>query len=117
MALLTFDMPYALALMPGLPLTTREREVALLVLSGSSNKEIARHLSISLATTKSHVHNILGKLSLKRRGQLATCLSGRVLSGVVKPTSFSPYSFDFLLGHVEHRTKPSRPLAAPASAA
>ena len=34
-------------------------------------KEIARQLNISLATTKSHVHNLLGKLNVQRRSQVA----------------------------------------------
>jgi DNA-binding NarL/FixJ family response regulator len=52
-------------------LTAREREIIQLVSSGLSNKEIARKLNIELSTTKSHVHNVLGKLSLQRRGQVA----------------------------------------------
>ena len=53
------------------PLTAREEEVVGLIGAGYSNKEIARRLSIGLATTKSHVHNLLGKLRLKRRIQVA----------------------------------------------
>src|SRR5580700_7223163 len=52
-------------------LTAREQEIIRLVSSGLSNKEIARKLSIELSTTKSHVHNVLGKLNLQRRGQVA----------------------------------------------
>jgi two-component system, NarL family, nitrate/nitrite response regulator NarL len=52
------------------PLTRRELEISQLVASGLSNKAIARRLGISLSTTKSHVHNILGKLSLQRRAEL-----------------------------------------------
>ncbi len=52
-------------------LTTREREVVRLIVGGKSNKEIARQLDIGLATVKSHVHNLLGKLELNRRSQLA----------------------------------------------
>jgi two-component system nitrate/nitrite response regulator NarL len=52
-------------------LTTREREISRLVSAGLSNKEIARQLNIELSTTKSHVHNLLGKLQLRRRGQIA----------------------------------------------
>jgi two-component system, NarL family, nitrate/nitrite response regulator NarL len=53
------------------PLTVREEEIAALVGAGFSNKEIARLLSIGLATTKTHVHNLLGKLGLERRTQVA----------------------------------------------
>lgn len=50
-------------------LTTREREIVTLLDDGLSNKEIAQRLCIEVATVKNHVHNILGKLDLKRRGQ------------------------------------------------
>jgi DNA-binding NarL/FixJ family response regulator len=52
-------------------LTPRELEIVRLISTGLSNKEIARQLNIGLATTKSHVHNVLGKLNLQRRGQVA----------------------------------------------
>jgi two-component system, NarL family, nitrate/nitrite response regulator NarL len=61
----------------GLPLpalTRRERQAAELITGGLSDKEIARQLNISLATTKSHVHNLLGKLNVQRRSQVADCL-------------------------------------------
>jgi DNA-binding NarL/FixJ family response regulator len=52
-------------------LTAREEEVARLIVAGESNKDIARLLSISVPTVKSHVHNLLLKLGLPRRGKLA----------------------------------------------
>ncbi|MBV9825472.1 MAG: response regulator transcription factor [Alphaproteobacteria bacterium] len=52
-------------------LTLRERQIVGLVSAGLSNKEIARQLNIELSTAKSHVHNLLGKLHLQRRGQVA----------------------------------------------
>lgn len=55
-------------------LTRRERQAAELIRSGLSDKEIARQLNISLATTKSHVHNLLGKLHLRRRSQVSEWL-------------------------------------------
>lgn len=51
-------------------LTGRELEIYRLVGAGLSNKDIARRLRISLGTTKSHVHNLLGKLSLQRRADV-----------------------------------------------
>jgi two-component system, NarL family, nitrate/nitrite response regulator NarL len=54
------------------PLTRRELEISRLVAAGLSNKDIARRLGISLGTTKSHVHNLLSKLSLQRRGEVVT---------------------------------------------
>jgi DNA-binding NarL/FixJ family response regulator len=52
-------------------LTRREWQAAELIRSGLSDKEIARRLNISVATTKSHVHNLLGKLNVQRRTQVA----------------------------------------------
>lgn len=59
-------------------LTRRERQAAELIKSGLSDKEIARRLNISLATTKSHVHNLLGKLNARRRSEVADHLSGHI---------------------------------------
>lgn len=59
-------------------LTVREREVVRLMGAGLSNKDIARRLGISLGTTKSHVHNVLGKLGLQRRIELVSEASGGV---------------------------------------
>ena len=58
-------------------LTPREFEIVRLIGTGLSNKEIARRLNIGLATTKSHVHNALGKLNVQRRGQAATWMYAR----------------------------------------
>ncbi len=52
-------------------LTERERDVIALLAEGSSNKQIARELSISETTVKGHVANILGKLELTDRTQAA----------------------------------------------
>ena len=61
---------------PAVPLTRRERETAELIATGLSDKEIARRLNISLATAKLHVHNLLGKLNVQRRGQVVVRLNG-----------------------------------------
>jgi two-component system, NarL family, nitrate/nitrite response regulator NarL len=52
-------------------LTERECEVLALITSGRSNKDIARGLSIDLSTVKNHVHAILTKLDVSRRGEAA----------------------------------------------
>lgn len=52
-------------------LTRREAEVIRLVAHGQSNREIARALVISEKTVKTHVSNILNKLGLEDRTQLA----------------------------------------------
>ena len=52
-------------------MTKRERDVIDLIAEGLSNKEIAQRLNIATYTVKSHVHNILEKLALHTRLQLA----------------------------------------------
>lgn len=52
-------------------MTTREREVAALIAEGLGNKEIAGRLGIAVHTVKSHVHNILEKLALHTRLEVA----------------------------------------------
>lgn len=53
------------------PLTERETKVLSLIARGLSNREIAKALSISEPTVRTHVSNILRKLSLKSRTQAA----------------------------------------------
>jgi DNA-binding NarL/FixJ family response regulator len=55
-------------------LTTRELEIIELIDIGLSNKEIAACLSICVSTVKNHVHNILEKLSVRRRAEAAACI-------------------------------------------
>ncbi|MFL5383912.1 MAG: LuxR C-terminal-related transcriptional regulator [Longimicrobiaceae bacterium] len=55
-------------------LTPREREVLALVGEGLSNKEISRRLRIGLSTVKNHVHHLLEKLHVSRRGAAAARL-------------------------------------------
>jgi two-component system nitrate/nitrite response regulator NarL len=55
-------------------LTAREREIARLLMRGLSNKEIASALVIEPATVKNHVHQILRKLAIRRRGQAVAVL-------------------------------------------
>ena len=52
-------------------MSKREQEVIDLIADGLSNKEIARRLHIATDTVKSHVHNILEKLALHNRLQIA----------------------------------------------
>jgi DNA-binding NarL/FixJ family response regulator len=54
-------------------LTPREREVALLVAEGCTNAEIGRALATTPTTAKWHVSQILRKLGLRSRVQLAVC--------------------------------------------
>ena len=52
-------------------LSARELEVARLVADGRSNPAIAAELFVSVATVKTHVSHILGKLGLESRVQVA----------------------------------------------
>lgn len=52
-------------------MTKREKDVVALIAEGFTNKEIAQKLGLSTYTVKSHVHNILEKLSLSTRVQIA----------------------------------------------
>jgi two-component system, NarL family, nitrate/nitrite response regulator NarL len=55
-------------------LTPRERKVISLIGDGLSNKAIARMLDISPHTVKSHVRNVMDKLALNSRLQIAAYL-------------------------------------------
>ena len=52
-------------------MTKREREVISLLSEGMSNKEIAQKIHISAYTVKSHIHNIMEKLALHTRLEVA----------------------------------------------
>ena len=58
--------------MSGSALTDRELEVLELIVKGQSNKEIAKSLTISEATVKSHINSLLSKLGVTDRTQAAT---------------------------------------------
>ncbi|OGU65286.1 MAG: hypothetical protein A2499_03525 [Stygiobacter sp. RIFOXYC12_FULL_38_8] len=52
-------------------MTKREKQVIELIAEGFTNKEIAQTLHLSTYTIKSHVHNILEKLAIHTRVQIA----------------------------------------------
>lgn len=52
-------------------MTKREKQVIELIAEGFTNKEIAQQLHLSTYTIKSHVHNILEKLAIHTRVQIA----------------------------------------------
>jgi two-component system, NarL family, nitrate/nitrite response regulator NarL len=58
----------------GSHLSVREREIVALVDAGLSNKQIAARLNIEVTTVKNHVHRILEKLHVCRRGEAAARL-------------------------------------------
>ena len=61
-------------------LTRREREVALLIARGLTNRQVARELSISERTAANHVAKILKKLGLSSRTQIARWATENQLS-------------------------------------
>jgi DNA-binding NarL/FixJ family response regulator len=61
----------AVPVTPAGALTAREREIALLIARGLSNRGIADELVISPATVARHVTNILTKLGFASRAQVA----------------------------------------------
>jgi DNA-binding NarL/FixJ family response regulator len=52
-------------------MTKREREVIILLGDGLSNREIGQKIRISTYTVKSHIHNIMEKLALHTRLEIA----------------------------------------------
>ena len=69
-------------------MTRREREVVELIANGLTNKEIADKLSLSAYTVKSHVHNILEKMALNTRVQIA--IYAHTSEDFNKPNSIAP---------------------------
>ncbi len=53
------------------PLTAREEEVAALVAEGLTNKEVATRLRLSVRTAENHLLNVMNKLGLDNRAQVA----------------------------------------------
>jgi DNA-binding NarL/FixJ family response regulator len=63
------------------PLTAREQEIVQLVVDGYTNKELAKALGIAQQTVKNHLHNIMGKLDVRSRGELLVwALDGRFVA-------------------------------------
>jgi DNA-binding CsgD family transcriptional regulator len=60
---------------PSLPLTARQLVVARSVAAGKSNREVARDLYISVKTVEFHVSQILTRLAVDSRGEIATALT------------------------------------------
>jgi NarL family two-component system response regulator LiaR len=66
---------------PGENLSAREREVLILMVEGLSNPEIAQRLTISRATARAHVSNILAKLDVSNRSEaVALALRNKIVS-------------------------------------
>jgi non-specific serine/threonine protein kinase len=61
---------------PDTGLTRRELEVAALIASGMTNRQIAERLVISRRTAEGHAERILAKLGFAARSQVAAWFSG-----------------------------------------
>lgn len=68
-------------------LSPREREIVGHLASGESNKEIARALDIAESTVKIHVQNVLKKLKVASRVQVAVWATEH---GIAAPTATTP---------------------------
>jgi DNA-binding NarL/FixJ family response regulator len=69
-------------------MTTREREVIDCIGDGLSNKEIGQKMRVSTFTVKSHIHNIMEKLTLHTRLEVANySYSSGTLKKIIKDIS------------------------------
>jgi DNA-binding NarL/FixJ family response regulator len=79
--------PDQIELPPGMAeLTSREREVLVLIAKGSSNREIAQTLFLSEGTVRNHISHILARLNLRDRTQ-AALVANSFLSWLENPRS------------------------------
>jgi non-specific serine/threonine protein kinase len=63
-----------------IPLTPRERQVATLVASGRTNRQIGRVLGISEKTAEVHLHHVMSKLDVRSRAEVAAWAVAQHLS-------------------------------------
>ena len=73
-------MPWSAEVPPVGPLTGREAQIAALVASGLSNREIAERVTVSKRTVDAHVDHIFTKLRISSRIQLTNWLRDRIPS-------------------------------------
>jgi DNA-binding NarL/FixJ family response regulator len=66
---------------PLAPLTAREREIAVLVAAGRTNREVAEQLVLSARTIEAHLRNIYGKLGVRSRVELTRAVQRPAGSG------------------------------------
>ncbi len=67
-------------------LTTREHQILALLEQNLTNKDIANHLGIEVATIKNHVHNLLHKLGVHRRHEAVWAMKRALGSVTMLPT-------------------------------
>ena len=85
-------------------LTRRERQVIDLICEGLCNKEIAARLRVAIHTVKCHVHNILEKLELSSRLEIAAFSRGAGSTTPRSPQLAQPQSGD--TGSIQQRSGP-----------
>ncbi|GFG84437.1 helix-turn-helix transcriptional regulator [Mycolicibacter algericus] len=68
--------PAVAAVTQPLPITDREREIAMLVAAGLPNRQIADRLSVSVRTVDGHLYRMFAKLGITRRDELIRLLDG-----------------------------------------
>jgi DNA-binding CsgD family transcriptional regulator len=69
------------------PLTPRERQVATLVATGRTNRQIGRVLGISEKTAEVHLHHVMSKLDVRNRAEVAAWAVAHHLS-LPEPNGF-----------------------------
>lgn len=72
--------PAVVATAHPLPITDREREIAMLAAAGMSNRKIADQLCVSVRTIDGHLYRIFTKLGIERRSQLMSLLAAQPLA-------------------------------------
>jgi two-component system response regulator DevR len=68
------------------PLTDREREVVALLSRGLTNREIGTAMFVSESTAKFHVRNVMRKLGVRRRAEVAYAAGRHDLPGAARST-------------------------------
>ncbi|MDR7588192.1 MAG: LuxR C-terminal-related transcriptional regulator, partial [Armatimonadota bacterium] len=68
-------------------LTRRETEIAQRIATGQTNRQIASALGISERTVDTHVQNMLNRLGLDRRTQIAAWATANLITGSSTPSS------------------------------
>jgi DNA-binding CsgD family transcriptional regulator len=75
-----------------LPLSGREREIAVMVAEGLSNKAIAERLFVSVRTVEGHIYHACIKLDVADRATLAHVVAAARLGGRLRATAAPPSS-------------------------
>jgi DNA-binding CsgD family transcriptional regulator len=69
------------------PLTPRERDVVILLVAGSSTREIAERTGLTVATVNTYLKRIFSKLGVHSRVELVARVAGTAAQSVAAPPS------------------------------